>query len=68
MKAQLHIGNEMREGRLDIFWIPSPQRTWAWNFDVKGFADMSSSKFFSSEIQALEHFKSIGGEILEQSS
>ena len=61
MKAQLQIGNEMREGEL---FLRNILDDFEWSFRARFMLDTVSFRDFDSKGQALAHFKSIGGIIL----
>ena len=71
MKAQLQIGNEMREGVL--FILPREisyadgkyaDDEWYWSFENDRDYICDDETFYKTEALALAHFKSIGGIIL----
>ena len=68
MKATLQIGTEVREGELFLMSHDINgfiMFTWDLRFDVFETWPLTSESEFSSEEKALEHFRSIGGVILE---
>ena len=62
MKAKLRIGNEMREGELFLRNIIDD---FEWSFRARFMLDTVSFRDFDSKAQALSHFKSIGGIIIQ---
>ena len=63
MKAQLQIGNEMREGELWQLPTKSAEHGWAWCFRTQNAA-LSSKTSRKTLVESTAHFKSIGGIIL----
>jgi len=69
MKAQLQIGNEMREGfwttlrSADDFWVMWDFKVYGEQVNIYGGRNISDT-----EEQALEHFKSIGGVIFQDAA
>ena len=64
MKAQLQIGNEMREGSFNYRFMTSI-KVWYWTFRPSDECIwVVQSMNFLNEHEAIKHFKSIGGIIL----
>ena len=63
MKAQLQIGNEMREGELVAFSHYFNERH-SWKVEFEDGSQYKSTAYFPTRDECLAHFKSIGGIIL----
>lgn len=69
MKARLQIGNEMRKGVLDVRCYEPPasgKPFCVWDFRSITLGRVESPATYEDKKQALEHFKFIGGVIIEE--
>ena len=65
MKAQLRIGNEMREGELSFYPIREDSFLWMFQSEEYSGFKVFSQEGFVENSSFIAHFKSIGGIIIQ---